>query len=83
MKMLNTVVRVEMARNEKEKWTGEKEKESKGHPRIGLRFFVDLEFNVHRVVWIVHMKLYYIYIIYIYIHYITVTNKITDFFARK
>lgn len=62
---------VEMARNEEKRERNEK-KEGKSTENKKLRFsFVDLEFNVHRVVWIVRIKLYiYTYIIYIYILYI-------------
>lgn len=45
-----------------------KKMESKGHPQIRLRFFVDLGFNVHRVVWIVGIKLYINIYIYVYTH---------------
>lgn len=60
-----------MARNEEKRERNEK-KEGKSTGNKKLRFsFVDLEFNVHRVVWIVRIKLYiYTYIIYIYILYI-------------
>lgn len=58
-----------MARNEEKRERNEK-KEGKSTGNKKLRFsFVDLEFNVHRVVWIVRIKLYiYIYIYNIYIH---------------
>lgn len=59
-----------MARNEEKRERNEK-KEGKSTGNKKLRFsFVDLEFNVHRVVWIVRIKLYiYTYIIYIYTYY--------------
>ena len=70
---------VEMARNEEKRERNEK-KEGKSTGNKKLRFsFVDLEFNVHRVVWIVRIKLYiytyytlymYIYIYRIIIYYI-------------
>lgn len=68
-----------MARNEEKRERNEK-KEGKSTGNKKLRFsFVDLEFNVHRVVWIVRIKLYiytyytlymYIYIYRIIIYYI-------------
>lgn len=63
-----------MARNEEKRERNEK-KEGKSTENKKLRFsFVDLEFNVHRVVWIVRIKLY-IYISYNNILYIITVKQ--------